>query len=294
MVIRVILFSVFLGLPLIAQAQLRVQDGVAALDNGDTATARAIWAPLAERGDVLAQYNLAVLLATGANADLQQAQRWFEAAALQSHQGAQLALADMLADQGAWPEARRWYKMAARSGAARAQFALGKILDRGLGGVPDHDQALVWYQAASEQGLAEAQFALGAALAERGQDDAAADWFDAAARQGHVVAQHNLAHALARGIGRDPDMENARLLYLQAARAGYAPSIYNLALMQAQGRGGVQSFRKALALAIIAQAAGHDAAKNLIDALHDVMPLDAIAQANALAGQCKTDPDLCG
>ncbi len=294
MVIRLILLSVFLGLPLSAQAQLRAQDGLAALDAGDGARAAAIWEALAERGDVLAQYNLAVLLASGEGADAQQALHWFEAAAAQSHLGAQLALADMQAGQGAWHKAQHWYMQAAKAGSGPAQFALGKILERGLAGRPDLDQAIIWYQAAAEQGLTQAQFALGAALAEQGQGAAAADWFDAAAQQGHVVAQHNLALALARGVGRDQDMAQARQLYVQAARAGHAPSLYNLGLMQAQGRGGAQSFRKALALAMLARTAGHDGADKLIEALHDVMSAEAITQAAALAIECSADPGICG
>jgi TPR repeat protein len=293
-VIRLVLLCVFLGLPLSAQAQLRAQDGLAALDAGDGARAAAIWEALAQRGDVLAQYNLAVLLSTDETADLQQALYWFEAAAAQSHLGAQLALADMQAGQGKWHKAQHWYMQAAKAGSGAAQFALGKILERGLGGPPDLDQAVIWYQVAAEQGLAEAQFALGAVLAEQGQGAVAAYWFELAAAQGHVVAQHNLALALARGTGRNQDMAQARQLYVQAARAGYAPSIYNLGLMQAQGRGGAQSFRKALALAMIAHKAGHDGAENLIEALHEVMSADAISQAAALAIECSADLDICG
>ncbi|TQM92711.1 Sel1 repeat-containing protein [Roseinatronobacter monicus] len=205
---RIILLFFIIGLPLSAQAQLRAQDGLAALDAGDTKAARAIWTPLAERGDVLAQYNLAVLLATdaGDQADLEQAQHWFEAAAQQTHLGAQLALADMSAEQDDWQSAKYWYEAAAKAGAVRAQFALGKILERGLGTAPDPQQAIRWYQAAADQGHRAAQFALGAALAEQGQDDAAADWFEAAADQGHVEARHNLALALARGLGPQDGM----------------------------------------------------------------------------------------
>jgi len=293
---RLILLFFIIGLPLSAQAQLRAQDGLAALDAGDTKAARAIWTPLAERGDVLAQYNLAVLLATdaGDQADLEQAQHWFEAAAQQTHLGAQLALADMSAEQDDWQSAQHWYEAAAKAGAVRAQFALGKILERGLGTAPDPQQAIRWYQAAADQGHRAAQFALGAALAEQGQDDAAADWFEAAADQGHVEARHNLALALARGLGRPQDAAAARRHYLRAVAAGYAPSTYNLALMQAQGRGGVQNFRKALALAMMAQSLGHGPAEHLIDALREVMPADAIAQAEGLVVQCETNPDLCG
>lgn len=296
MIFRLLLLFLCFGMVQPVLAQLRAQDGITALEAGDNAAALSIWTPLAERGDVLAQYNLGVLLATGEadSADLQLAQHWFEAAALQNHLGAQQALADLLASQQKWDAARHWYTIAALAGAARAQFSLGKMLERGLGGPSDPQQAVAWYQAAAEQGLRDAQFALGAALAELGEVEAATDWFEAAALQGHVTATHNLALALSRGIGRDQDMSMARQLYLTAAAVGYAPSFYNLALMQAQGRGGPQDFRKALALAIVSDRLGHDGAWPLIDALHEVMAPDVIRQAEALADECQTDPGICG
>ncbi|NBB97828.1 MAG: hypothetical protein GVY34_06595, partial [Alphaproteobacteria bacterium] len=60
-----------------AQAQLRAADGLAALRAGDAEAARAIWQPLAERGDVVAQHNLGVL-ALRAGDD---ARDWFTSAA---------------------------------------------------------------------------------------------------------------------------------------------------------------------------------------------------------------------
>lgn len=283
-VFKGILLGLALALAQPAAAQLRAADGLAALDAGDADAARAIWAALAARGDVLAQHNLAVLMLTGQGGaqDMDGALIWFEAAALQGHLPAQQVLAGLALERGDTDVARRWYLAAAEAGDAGAQFALAKLLER----AGDPEGALRWYQAAAEQGLVGAQFSLAAALAERGAHAQAADWFEAAAAQGDLRAVHNLAVAFAQGLGRDPDEGAARALYLQAARAGHAASMHNLALMQARGRGGAQSFRLALAWALNAAALGEPGAEDLADALREVMSEPAIAEAEALVEDC--------
>lgn len=284
----VVFKGILLGLALaLAQpsfAQLRAGDGLAALDAGDAEAAREIWAALAGRGDVLAQYNLAVLMLTGQGGvqDLDGALVWFEAAALQGHLPAQLALAGLAQERGDHDVARRWYLAAAEAGDAGARFALAKLLER----AGDPDGALRWYRAAAEQGVVGAQFALAAALAELGEHVEAADWFEVASDAGDLRAMHNLAVALAQGLGRDQDEAAARALYLQAAQAGYAPAMRNLALMQARGRGGAQSFRFALAWALNADALDEPGAGDLVAALREVMSEQAIAEAETLAEGC--------
>jgi len=60
-------------------------DGVAAYDRGDYAVAFEAWQPLAEQGDVRAQYRLGRLYETGDGVaqDDAQALRWFNAAGAQ-------------------------------------------------------------------------------------------------------------------------------------------------------------------------------------------------------------------
>lgn len=280
--------AIFLGFVLaLAQpvsAQMRATDGLAALDAGDAEAARAIWAALAARGDVLAQHNLAVLMLTGQGGaqDRDGALIWFEAAALQGHLPAQLALAGLAQERGDTDVARRWYHAAAKGGDAGAQFALAKLMER----EGDPEGAQPWYRAAAEQGVVGAQFALAAALAEQGEHVEAADWFEVASDAGDLRATHNLAFALAQGLGRDQDEAAARALYLQAAQAGYAPSMRNLALMQARGQGGAQSFRLALAWALNADALDEAGASDLVAALREVMPQESIAEAEMRAPTC--------
>ncbi|HEY6599639.1 MAG TPA: caspase family protein, partial [Pseudomonadales bacterium] len=50
---------------------------------------------------------------------------------------------------------------AAEAGDADAQTNVGEIFERGLGGEPNYEAALIWYRKAAAQGNARAQFALG-------------------------------------------------------------------------------------------------------------------------------------
>ncbi len=291
--VKAILLGLALALAQPASAQIRAADGLAALDAGDAGAARAIWAALAARGDVLAQHNLAVLKLTGQGGaqDMDGALIWFEAAALQGHLPAQQVLAGIALERGDHDVAQRWYLAAAEAGDGLAQLALAQLLERGG---QDPEGALHWYGAAAEQGLAAAQFALAAALAEQGDHAGAAGWFEAAAGQGDPRAMHNLAVALAQGLGLEQDETAARALYLQAAQAGYAPAMRNLALMQARGRGGAQSFRFALVWALAATDLGEPGADDLVAALREVMSAAAIAEAGALAEDCLRGVAECG
>lgn len=290
-VIRAFFLAVTFMVAQPALAQLRTEDGLAALDAGDAALARQIWAALAAAGDVLAQHNLAVLKLTGQGGaqDMAVAQRWFKAAAGQGYLPAKLALLDQALAQGDRDQAQRWALAAAEAGDAGAQFTLARLLED----VTDTEGAVHWYRAAAQQGLVIAQSALAEALTEHGAYAEAADWFEAAAIAGDLSARHNLAVALAQGLGRVADPAAARALYLQAAQAGYAPSMRNLAVMQARGQGGVQSFRFALAWALAAKALAEPDAAEVVSALREVMSDQAIAQAEALQEICRQGLQEC-
>jgi len=266
-----------------AQAQLRAADGLAAREAGDAAGARAIWEPLAERGDVLAQYNLGVLALRGEGDAL----RWFTAAAESGHLPAQTALAGLLADRQDWHGAARWYAAAAQQGNAGAAHSLGVLHDRGLLGDESRTQASRWFRQAAEAGHVPAQFALGTLLTEENVPEAA-QWFARAAEAGHVEAQFNHARGL-----EPTDPVAARRWYASAAIAGFGASSYNLALMHARGQGAAQSFRAALAWALVAQEQGFEQAKTLAGALQEVMSPDAQNAAREIAARCLADASAC-
>jgi hypothetical protein len=106
-------------------------DGVAAYERGDFATAVQEFRPLAEQGVAEAQFILGLIYAIGSGIPKDKA------------------------------EAFKWYRKAAEQGFAMAQYNLGRMYQRG-DGVPKNDaEAVKWYRKAAEQGHAEAQVYLG-------------------------------------------------------------------------------------------------------------------------------------
>ena len=106
-------------------------DGWVADQKGDYKTAFNEWKPLAEQGDVGAQYNLAQMYRRG--------------------QG-------VLKD---YKEAVKWYLKAAEQGYASALYNLGWMYDHGKGVLKDYKEAMKWYRRAAEQGYALAQYNIG-------------------------------------------------------------------------------------------------------------------------------------
>ncbi len=103
----------FLAVAVTAQAQ-SVEDGVAAYERGDYATALKIWKPFVEQGDAAAQYNLGLMYDFGRG---------------------------VAEDDG---EAVKWYRRAAEQGYASAQLGLGVMYDHGRGVVQDYVLAHMW------------------------------------------------------------------------------------------------------------------------------------------------------
>ena len=104
------------------------QKGLAAYNAGDYATTLQEWTPLAEAGDVAAQYNLGLMYYYG--------------------QGVPQDYA----------EAVKWYRLAAEQGDEVAQYNLGVMLKNGRGVPQDYEEAIKWYRLAAEQGYASAQY----------------------------------------------------------------------------------------------------------------------------------------
>ena len=96
-----------------------MEDGQAAYDGGDYATARELWRPLAEQGVARAQNNLGVMYenAKGVPQDIN--------------------------------EALKWYRLAAEQGYAGAQNNLGLIYALGRGAARDPVRAYMWFSLAA-------------------------------------------------------------------------------------------------------------------------------------------------
>ena len=111
--------------------------------------------PLAEQGDVQAQYILGYMYneGLGVRQDYAEALRWYRMAAEQGHVKAQHNLGLMYKrGQGVAQddtEAVNWFRMAAEQSDARAQNNLGRMYDEGRGVEQDYVQALMWFNLAA-------------------------------------------------------------------------------------------------------------------------------------------------
>ena len=110
-----------------------VKAGVDRWMRGDYAGAIAQWRPLAEAGNADAQFNLgqAYKLGRGVPVNAALAQSWYQKAARQGHEQAQVNVGLLLYNGGRRQEALPWIRKGAELGDPRAQYILGTELFNG-------------------------------------------------------------------------------------------------------------------------------------------------------------------
>lgn len=104
-----------------------VQKGRLAYEKGDYGAALQIFTPLAKKGDLVAQFNLAKMYREGKGVSKD------------------------------YKTAVKWFSLSAEQGNAAAQYHLGVAYSYGLGVVPNYEIALKWYRRSAEQGNTFAQ-----------------------------------------------------------------------------------------------------------------------------------------
>jgi len=133
------------------------EDGVAAYERGDFATAFRLMKPLAEKGNAMAQHNLGVMYdyGRGIPQDYTKAYTWYRRAADQGFPEAQHNLGLMYYyGQGVsrdFGEAARWYRRAAEQGMADSQVNLGLMYYYGQDVSRDYVMAYMWLDLAASQ-----------------------------------------------------------------------------------------------------------------------------------------------
>ncbi len=133
-------------------------EGLAAYDRGDYATALEEWLPTAEQGDARAQYALGAIYdhGYGLPQDYAEAIKWYRMAAEQGVADAQSDLGTKyFIGQGVpqdFTDAERWWHMAAEQGFASAQINLGSMYGKGKGVPQDYVRAHIWFSLAAAQG----------------------------------------------------------------------------------------------------------------------------------------------
>ena len=110
-----------------------VKAGIDRWHRGDYAGAVAQWRPLAEAGNADAQFNLgqAYKMGRGVPASAATAQSWYQKAARQGHEQAQVNVGLLLYNGGRRQEALPWIRKGAELGDPRAQYILGTELFNG-------------------------------------------------------------------------------------------------------------------------------------------------------------------
>ena len=135
-----------------------VKGGVDRWMSGDYKGALAQWRPLAEQGNADAQFNMgqAYKLGRGVPQDLKVAQSWYQKAAAQGHEQAQVNVGLILYNGGRRQEALPWIRKAVELGDPRAQYILGTELFNGDLVAKDWPRAYALMLLAADQQLAPA------------------------------------------------------------------------------------------------------------------------------------------
>jgi TPR repeat protein len=129
-----------------------------AYNRGDYARAHRELLPLAEQGEVEAQYRLAQMFRNGEGVpqDYAEAMKWYRLAAKQGNASAGYYLGDMYANgEGVVQDILRvvrWFRFAAELGHSTAQYKLAGMYWDGDGVPKDPVQAYAWFSLASAQG----------------------------------------------------------------------------------------------------------------------------------------------
>jgi TPR repeat protein len=122
---------------------------------GDYPTMVRLLLPLAEQGDVGAQYMIGLMYDTGQSGrrDHAEAAKWYRKAADQGFARAQYYLASIYYEDKAPlkddAEAMKWFRRAADQGTAMAQYSLGMMYAKGQGTPQDYVQAHKWFSLAA-------------------------------------------------------------------------------------------------------------------------------------------------
>lgn len=218
--------------------------GLAAYMEGDYKTAFQEMQDAAQKGDVAAQNNLAVLYSTGRGtpANGAKAREWWRKAAEQGNDeaafnlGLALELGQGLPQDDA--EAALWYRRSADSGNPSAQYNLGLLQLRRGDLFPNNAEALQHLRDAAEQNHLGAQKELALRLGQIGPDLAqSAEWYRAAADQGDAESQRILGAMYANGVGLAADDKQAAYWYEMAALQGDYQAEFNLGRLYATGKG---------------------------------------------------------
>ena len=155
---RVLITAAFLAALGSAALAGPLEDGYAAWERGDYATARRLWEPLAAQNDPDALFNLGLLYKNGQGVpkDIRKAMDYFKQAAWYGSVDAAYNLGVLYMDKTyGFPskkDALNWWTQAAEAGHPESQYNLGVMYAYGMGTRADGEQAIQWWEKAARQG----------------------------------------------------------------------------------------------------------------------------------------------
>lgn len=174
----------FAGLILIfaLPAHAGFDEGTAAYENHDFATALKEWMPLAENGDAQAQFGIGNILLNGG--------------------------ADVNQD---YVEAMKWYRKAAAQGVANASISIAMMYRQGQGVKPNGIKVKYWVGKAAEQGDVQAQSTLQKMMFVPNDELTEIGEYKAAAQRGDINAMERLGKVYENGeLGEKQNLKLAQ------------------------------------------------------------------------------------
>jgi TPR repeat protein len=227
-----------------------LEDAGAAFDKGDYKAALAIYRPLAEKGDPVAQAQLGLMYSSGAGVHEDDAQglAWTQKSAAQGYAPAKewLILTCRGAVEGPRDVCDRLVadiRALAEKGDAKAETQLGEFYLLGKVLQKDQTQAVTWLRKAADQNYAAADFQLGLAynrlfMGDSRDDAQSTGYFRKAADLGYPLAIDALAIDYKMGwdgLTRDP--VQAAAWYEKSAAKGDTFAMSSLADLYEKGDG---------------------------------------------------------
>jgi TPR repeat protein len=155
--IQRLISALFLLIPVVVLGA-SLEKGLAAYNGGDYETAMAECLPLAEAGNVDAQFCVGRMYANGFGVTMDDAQaiHWYSLAADAGHAEAQYNLAVMYAN--GWGVemddviAAKYYRLSAEQGYLQAMCSLAYVTYRGIGVPEDLVEGYMWYDVSAKLG----------------------------------------------------------------------------------------------------------------------------------------------
>ncbi len=151
-----IIFALNIGV--VQSVEGGIKEGLDAYNKHDYATALKEFRPLAERGNVKAQNNLAKMyrIGQGVPRNYKKAAKWYRRSSYHGDANGQFALAEMyFKGQGVFKNYRKavvLLRKAAEQGHSESQNILGVMYIKGYGVLRDKVQAYMWFNLASASG----------------------------------------------------------------------------------------------------------------------------------------------